>query len=68
MKVLNINKMSLSERLHAMELLWDSLQNENGQIQSPEWHENILTERLQKIKDGSAKFIKLKDLNKTLSR
>jgi len=34
--------MNTSERLQTMEALWDSLLYENGEIESPEWHEKIL--------------------------
>ncbi len=65
MKNIELKKMSLTERLHTMEALWDSLQNEGERIKSPEWHEEILYQRLKKIKDGKAKFISLNDLKKS---
>ena len=42
-----IEKMSTIERLQAMEKLWDSLCNEE-EIESPEWHKDILQERKKK--------------------
>ena len=33
------------ERLQAMEALWDSLLDEESEIESPEWHQDILEER-----------------------
>jgi hypothetical protein len=58
----DIKKMSRAERLQAMEYLWDSLLYEDREIEAPQWHEEVLTERKKKIEDGSAKFISLSDL------
>jgi hypothetical protein len=48
-----------------MEELWNSLRHiDNSEIESPEWHEGILRDRLQKINDGKAKFITMDELKK----
>ena len=57
-----IKKMSIIERLQAMEELWDSLCHEESEIESPEWHKDILESRRKKIKEGKAEFISLEDL------
>lgn len=62
MNLNDIKKMSRAERLQAMEYLWDSLLYEDREIEAPQWHEEVLTERKKKIEDGSAKFISLSDL------
>lgn len=62
MNIADIKKMSTTERLQTMEALWDSLLYENGEIESPEWHEKILEKRKAKIKSGKAKFISLSEL------
>jgi putative addiction module component (TIGR02574 family) len=62
MNIADIEKMSTAERLQAMEALWDSLLYENGQIESPHWHENILEKRKAKINSGKAKFISISEL------
>ena len=38
MNIQEIKKMSKIERLQAMEALWDSLIDEEAEIESPEWH------------------------------
>jgi hypothetical protein len=45
-----------------MEALWDSLLDEEYEIESPEWHRDILEERKRKIKTGEAEFISLEEL------
>ncbi len=62
MNSIEIKKMSVIERLQAMEAIWDSLLHEEPEIESPEWHKNILEERKRKIEDGKAEFISLKAL------
>ncbi|PIU84564.1 MAG: cysteine methyltransferase [Deltaproteobacteria bacterium CG06_land_8_20_14_3_00_44_19] len=62
MDTIEIMKMSVVERLQAMESLWDSLLNEESEIESPEWHRDIIEERKRKIENGKAEFISLKEL------
>ena len=62
MNTLEIKKMSRIERLQAMEVLWDSLMDEESEIESPEWHRDILEERKRKIETGEAEFISLEKL------
>ena len=50
------------ERLQVMEALWDSLLDEESEIESPEWHQGILEERKKKIENGKAGFISLEEL------
>ncbi len=45
-----------------MEKLWDSLCHEESEIESPEWHKEILESRREKIKKGEAEFISLEYL------
>jgi len=62
MNIADIKKMSKTKRLQAMEALWDSLIYDNGDIETPDWHEEILEERKNKISSGKAKFISLSEL------
>ena len=62
MTIAEISKMSVIERLQTMEALWDSLTHETTGIKSPQWHEEILSERKEKIESGKANFISLEEL------
>ncbi|MBI2800732.1 MAG: addiction module protein [Gammaproteobacteria bacterium] len=42
---LPLEKMSVEEKLLAMESLWDDLGGKAGVMPSPAWHEGVLTER-----------------------
>lgn len=62
MNINDLKKMSVVERLQAMEILWDSMLYEDGELVTPEWHESILVERKRKIAHGSAEYISLAEL------
>jgi hypothetical protein len=62
MNTIEIKKMSTIERLKTMEAIWDSLLYDESNIESPEWHENVLAERKLKIENGEAEFISIDKL------
>jgi hypothetical protein len=57
-----IKKMSRTERLQAMEALWDSLIDEELEFDSPGWHLDVLEERKKKMENGKTEFISIKKL------
>jgi putative addiction module component len=40
-----IERMSVTERLRAMDQLWDSLSRHGDEIPSPDWHQDVLADR-----------------------
>lgn len=62
MSKLKIKEMTVQERLQTMEEIWDSLLHEDIEIESPQWHEDILKERRKKLEQGKTEFISLADL------
>lgn len=62
MNIQDLRNLSKTDRLQAMEIIWDSLLNDDAEITSPDWHENILEERKAKMANGTAKFISLSKL------
>ena len=48
-----------------MELLWDSLLEDEHRLESPAWHEDVFRERMKKIDNNEAKFISLDELKFT---
>ncbi len=52
-----IDRMSVAERLQAMEQLWDALAREGGDMASPEWHQVVLADRKARAERGEAKFL-----------
>ena len=53
---LPLEKMSVEEKLQAMELLWDDLCGKAGAVSSPAWHEDVLAERDAMQKRGDDQF------------
>ena len=44
-----------------MEAIWDSLIHYNSEIESPEWHGDILSARKLAIEEGKAEFISIEE-------
>ena len=61
-------RLSKAERLQAMEWLWASLAKEQQDIESPEWHGEVLAARKAKVDSGAAKFLSVAELMKRLRR
>ena len=59
MNTIEIAGMSTIERLQTMEAIWDSLIHENSEIDTPEWHRDILATRKLNIEEGKAEFISI---------
>ena len=53
---LALEKMSVEEKLQAMESLWEDLCGNAGAISSPAWHEDVLAERDAMQKRGDDQF------------
>ncbi len=68
MNTIEITKMSAIERLQTMEAIWDSLIHENSEIESPEWHRDILAARKLNIEEGKAEFRSIEELRSRQGR
>ena len=51
-----LGKLTLEEKLRAMETLWADLSRNEQDIQSPPWHEQLLKEREQRVQSGQEKL------------
>jgi putative addiction module component (TIGR02574 family) len=67
-ETLQIERMSLAERLQAMELLWRSMAAAPDKLESPAWHKRILKKRLAKVKSGKGEFLTLTRLKRRLAK
>ena len=63
----DIKSMSSVERLQAMELLWRSFSNSNEELQSPDWHGDVLSKRLAKVEEGQGRFLTVSELKTRLA-
>jgi hypothetical protein len=53
---LPLKKMSIEEKIRAMEEIWEDLCQNPDKLSSPSWHEEILLDREERIKNGDDKF------------
>ena len=61
-----IDKLSTTERLSAMEQLWDALSRGEAQLPSPDWHGDVLAARKTAAEQGRARFLTLDQLRERL--
>lgn len=64
--ILDTQKMTIEEKMQAMELLWDDICSGAPGFQSPNWHETILEEREQRLREGKEKFVSWEEAKKEL--
>ena len=62
----DIERMSVTERLQAMDQIWESLDRDGDEIPSPDWHQDILADRKARAQRGEAKFLTLAQLRSRL--
>jgi putative addiction module component (TIGR02574 family) len=63
-----VSRLSKAERLQAMEWLWASLSKEQQDLESPEWHGEVLAARKAKADAGEAQFLSVEQLKERLRR
>lgn len=51
-----------------MELLWDLLSRDSDALPSPDWHAEVLSERLAKVDSGQGQFLTLAQLKERLGQ
>jgi hypothetical protein len=52
-----IRQMPLAQKPALFETLWSELSSEPGQVEIPQWHKDILDERLQAAERGEVEVI-----------
>lgn len=55
--VLPLDKMSLEEKLRALEQLWENLARTPSGVPSPAWHRDVLESREKRVREGSEKLV-----------
>lgn len=61
-----VQQMTLSERLEAMEALWQSLVDDAESLPSPDWHSEVLRGRLDRYRRGKTKFHTVDEVRQSL--
>ncbi len=50
------DKMTVVEKLRALEEIWNDLQKTAEEIPSPAWHADVLYARAERVREGSSWF------------
>lgn len=56
-RILDIDKLTRTEKLRAIEELWEDLSHPEEAFPSPEWHGEVLRERDQALHAGTDEFV-----------
>jgi len=59
---LSLETMTTSDKLSAIEQLWDDLSSQPANVPSPAWHGEVLASRTASVDAGSAGFSDLNDV------
>jgi putative addiction module component (TIGR02574 family) len=60
----SLEKLSVAEKLALMERLWDDLSRRPEDVPSPQWHGDVLAERIAAVRDGRTDFVSWDDAKK----
>ena len=63
---LSLETLSIAEKLILMERLWTDLSRCPGDVQSPDWHGDVLAARVQAVQEGKTQFVNWDDAKKRL--
>ena len=64
---LEIDRMTLEEKLRTMEALWDDLCRREEHVPVPQWHKDLLDERARLVEQGKARFMDWEAAKKRIS-
>lgn len=53
---LQLGRMTRSDKLRALEKIWDDLRRASQEIPSPAWHADVLRAREQRVRAGASHF------------
>lgn len=55
--MLNLEKLSRTEKLSMMEAIWDDLSRDSVTLSSPDWHAQALKDAERALEDNQAGFV-----------
>lgn len=65
---IDIEKLSREEKLQLLHRLWENLVKDEKQIESPEWHMDVLRETEESVNSGKERLINWSDAKKELRK
>jgi hypothetical protein len=68
MNTIDIARMDKTQKLQTMEAIWDSLIHEATELESPDWHRDVLVERTNRLEQGKAEFFAVDEIRSRLKK
>jgi len=65
--MLQLDQMTLEEKLRTMEALWDDLCRREEAVPVPRWQKDLLDERERLVEQGKARFVDWETAKKRIS-
>ena len=65
---IEIDSLSVSEKLALVDQIWSSLSRDIENVPSPEWHRAVLEERMRRLESGEATTSSLADVKERLKK
>jgi len=65
---IEIDSLSIPEKLALVDQIWSSIGRDAENVPSPDWHKELLEERLRRLDSGEASVSSLADLKKRLEK
>jgi len=62
MSIDEIKKLNPKEKIILMNEIWESFEDTDSIIESPNWHKEVLEERISKMKNNEVNYISLEEL------
>jgi len=64
--ILEIDRLSREDKLKIMEAIWEDLSKEDDELDSPDWHKNVLQETENRFLSGKERSVDWQDAKKDL--
>jgi len=65
--LLPLDRMTLKDKLRAMEEIWDDLRRQEERLPVPEWHKKVLDERKRLVRKKKANFMDWETVKKRIA-
>ena len=66
MSLAEIMQMTVAERMELMEMIWESLRLDEEELPVPDWHREILSERLKRMEEGEVETFSIEEVRRKL--
>jgi len=67
-RALDLDQMTVADKLAAMERLWEDLGRTPDAVPSPSWHGEVLSARETRISEGKATFAPLDEVKERIRK